>query len=74
MEVEGKQLRTGKKRLTEKALRITINLIIPRFIGAIGMRTAFLQKILSCIMVMVVPASLFASDSAAAMLYSNGTT
>jgi hypothetical protein len=38
------------------------------------MRTALLQKILSCIMVMVVPASLFAADSAAAMLYSNGTT
>jgi hypothetical protein len=38
------------------------------------MRTAFLQKILSCIMVVIVPAALFAADSGAAMLYSDGTT
>ena len=38
------------------------------------MRTSLLQKILSCIMVVGVPATLFAADSAAAMLYSNGTT
>ena len=38
------------------------------------MRTALLQKILSCIMVVGVPATLVAADSAAAMLYSNGTT
>jgi len=37
------------------------------------MRTALLQKVLSCIMVVVVPAALFAADSGAAMLYSNGT-
>ncbi len=37
------------------------------------MRTALLQKVLSCIMVAVVPAALFAADSGAAMLYSNGT-
>jgi len=37
------------------------------------MRTALLQKVLSCIMVVVVPATLFAADSGAAMLYSNGT-
>jgi hypothetical protein len=37
------------------------------------MRTALLQKVLSCIMVVVVPAALLAADSGAAMLYSNGT-
>jgi ferric-dicitrate binding protein FerR (iron transport regulator) len=37
------------------------------------MRTALLQKVLSCIMVIVVPAALFAADSNLAMLYSNGT-
>ena len=39
------------------------------------MRTALLQKVLSCFMLVVVPAALFAADaSVAAMLYSNGTT
>jgi len=38
------------------------------------MRTALLQKVLSCIMVLVVPAALFAADSGAAMLYSSGPT
>src|ERR1700730_3853497 len=37
------------------------------------MRTALLQKVLSCIMVVVVPAALFAADSSLAMVYSNGT-
>lgn len=38
------------------------------------MRTALLQKFLGCIMVVVVPAVVFAAaDSGAAMLYSNGT-
>lgn len=38
------------------------------------MRTALLQKVLSCFMLVVVPAALFAADaSVAAMLYSNGT-
>jgi hypothetical protein len=37
------------------------------------MRTALLQKVLSCIMVIVVPAALFAADSSLAMVYSNGT-
>ena len=38
------------------------------------MRTALLQKVLGCIMVVVVPAVVFAAaDSDAAMLYSNGT-
>jgi hypothetical protein len=43
------------------------------FIGALGMRTALPQKVLSCIMVIVVPAALFAADSGLAMVYSNGT-
>jgi hypothetical protein len=38
------------------------------------MRTALIQKILSCILAVIVPAALFAADSGAAMLYSNGTT
>jgi hypothetical protein len=38
------------------------------------MRTAFLHKVLSCIMVAVVPAALFAADSGAGMLYSSGPT
>jgi ferric-dicitrate binding protein FerR (iron transport regulator) len=37
------------------------------------MKTALLQKVLCCIMVVVLPAALFATDSGAAMLYSNGT-
>jgi hypothetical protein len=37
------------------------------------MRTALIQKILSCILAVIVPAALFAADSGAAMLYSNGT-
>ena len=37
------------------------------------MRTALLQKVMSCIMVIVVPAALFAADSNLAMLYSNGS-
>jgi hypothetical protein len=37
------------------------------------MKTALLQKALGCIMVVVLPAALFATDSGAAMLYSNGT-
>lgn len=37
------------------------------------MRTALIQRILSCILAVIVPAALFAADSAAAMLYSNGT-
>jgi hypothetical protein len=65
---------SGKKRLTEKALRITIKRKDPRFTGALGMRTCLLQKILSCIMIIIVPAALFAADSGAAMLYSNGTS
>ena len=32
-----------------------------------------LKKLVSCILVLLVPASLFAADSAAAMLYTNGT-
>ena len=38
------------------------------------MRTCLLQKILSCILVVIVPAALFAADSGLAMVYSNGTT
>src|ERR1700730_17697292 len=38
------------------------------------MRATLLQKILSCIMVVITPAALLAVDSGAAMLYSNGTT
>ena len=38
------------------------------------MRICLLQKILSCIMVVIVPAALFAADSGLAMVYSNGTT
>jgi hypothetical protein len=62
--------------LTEKALGITINPKHqhPWFTGALGMRTALLQKILSCVMVVITPAALLAVDSGAAMLYSNGTT
>jgi hypothetical protein len=38
------------------------------------MRARFLRKILSCIMLVIVPAALFAADSDLAMLYSNGVT
>ena len=38
------------------------------------MQSAMFQKILSCIMVVIVPAALFAVDSGLAMVYSNGTT
>ena len=38
------------------------------------MRTCLLQKILSCAMVVIVPAALFAADSGLAMVYSNGNT
>ena len=38
------------------------------------MRNCLLNKILSCIIAVVVPASLFAADSGAAMLYGNGPT
>jgi len=38
------------------------------------MRTALLQKILSCLMVLITPSALFAADLGAAMLYSNGAT
>ena len=38
------------------------------------MRTCLLQKILSCMMVVIVPAALFAADSGAAMIYSTGNT
>jgi hypothetical protein len=38
------------------------------------MRAAFLRKILTCIMLVIVPAALFAADSDLAMLYSNGVT
>ena len=38
------------------------------------MQSAMFQKILSCIMVVMVPAALFAADSGLAMVYSNGTT
>lgn len=38
------------------------------------MRPCFFQKILTCIMLVIFPAVLFAADSGAAMLYSNGTT
>jgi hypothetical protein len=37
------------------------------------MRTVLLHKVLSCVMVVAVPAALFAADSGLAMLYSNGT-
>jgi hypothetical protein len=37
-------------------------------------RSPLLQKILSCLMVVIVPAALFAADSGLAMVYSNGTT
>ena len=38
------------------------------------MRTALLQKILSCLLVLITPSALFAADLGAAMLYSNGAT
>jgi hypothetical protein len=38
------------------------------------MRSCLLQKIVSCTMVVIVPAALFAADSGLAMVYSNGTT
>jgi hypothetical protein len=37
-------------------------------------RKWFSYKILTCIMAVILPASMFAADSGAAMLYSNGTT
>jgi len=64
----------GRKRLTRKALRITIKPIDPGFAGAFAVRNCLLNKILSCIIAVVVPASLFAADSGAAMLYGNGPT
>ena len=59
--------------MTENAVGTTIKLNHLILTGVLGMRTALLQKVLSCIMVVVVPAALFAADSGAAMLYSNGT-
>ena len=38
------------------------------------MRKWFSYKTLTCIMAVVLPASMFAADSGAAMLYSNGNT
>ena len=38
------------------------------------MRTCLRRRILSCVMVVIVPAALFAADSGAAMLYSSGST
>jgi hypothetical protein len=38
------------------------------------MRTCLLRKILSCMMVVIIPAALFAADSDLAMVYSNGNT
>jgi hypothetical protein len=68
-----KELGANEKRLTEKAVRTTIKANRLILLEPLGMRTALLQKVLSCIMVVVVPAALFAADSGAAMLYSNGT-
>jgi hypothetical protein len=68
-----KELGANEKRLTEKAVRTTIKASRLILLEPLGMRTALLQKVLSCIMVIVVPAALFAADSNLAMLYSNGT-
>src|ERR1700730_3598208 len=46
----------------------------PTFTGALGMRTALLQKLMSCIVVVITPAALLAVASDSAMLYNNGTT
>ena len=42
--------------------------------GVHVMRACFLRKLLTCIMLVIVPAALFAADSGLAMLYSNGVT
>ena len=60
----------GKKRLTEMSLRITINVVVTVGMGV--MRMWLMRKILSCIMLVIVPSAVFAADAGAAMLYSNG--
>jgi hypothetical protein len=41
--------------------------------GEFEMRTSILRTALSCVLVVVLPASMWAADSGAAMLYTNGT-
>lgn len=64
----------GKNRLTEKVLRITISPEPNPVWRSHGMRACFLRKILSGIVLVILPAALFAADSDLAMLYSNGVT
>jgi hypothetical protein len=63
----------GKKRLTEKAFRITITLGYLQKVEVLTMIRSLYLKILSCMMVVIFPAALFATDQPAAMLYSHGT-
>jgi hypothetical protein len=64
-----------QKRLTEKNFRITITEYHLTTVGALAMRRSIYVKILSCMMVVIFPAALFAAEpSPAAMLYAHGTT
>jgi hypothetical protein len=67
--------RHRQKRLTEKNFRITITQGHLPSVGVLAMRRSIYLKILSCMMVVIFPAALFAAEpSPAAMLYAHGTT
>jgi hypothetical protein len=63
----------GTKRLTEKAFRITITQSHLQRAEVLAMIRVLYLKIVSCMMVVIFPAALFAADQPAAMLYSHGT-
>jgi hypothetical protein len=62
----------GKKRLTEKAFRITITQGHLQRVQGLAIMRARYSRILSCLMVVILPFALFAADQPAAMLYSHG--
>ena len=63
----------GKKRLTEKAFSDYPHSRASPKGGRLTMMRVLYLKILSCLMVVIFPAALFAADQPAAMLYSHGT-
>ena len=64
---------SGKKRLTEKAFRITLTQGRLRRVEVLTMMRVLYLKILSCMLLVIFPAALFAVDQPAAMLYAHGT-
>jgi hypothetical protein len=61
------------KRLTEKAVRITITQGHLRSVEVLAMIRVLFLKVLCCTMIVILPAALFAGDQPAAMFYSHGT-